>query len=369
MSAVAPASASLGRAAQPQPADATRLLYERHSGRIFGYCLSLLGSREEAEDAVQTTFLNAQRGLGRGVVPEFELAWLFKIARNVCNNRRVSAWRQGRVESLRDLDTLQDALACPERGGDVSVGDLTRALAGIPERQRRALLLREWQGLSYGEIAVELGVSVAAVETLLFRARRSVAEQLEQAGTTTRRRGVAASVAELFRWLFTGGAVPLKVAVATATVAATLTLAVAPAVRDHGPVPAPVSPQRSVPVIPRIDRLPVPVVRTRVSPRPSRTARPSPTAATEASSPPVASLPPSSPPAREAGPPPSSIPSGSANDLSGGSVTPPAATVPSVTVGTVTTPEVSVPELSVPQVQLPPLEVQPLPEPPKLALP
>jgi RNA polymerase sigma-70 factor (ECF subfamily) len=364
VSAVAPASASLGRAAQPQPADATRLLYERHSGRIFGYCLSLLGSREEAEDAVQTTFLNAQRGLGRGVVPEFELAWLFKIARNVCNNRRVSASRQGRVESLRDFDTLQDALACPERGGDVSVGDLTRALAGIPERQRRALLLREWQGLSYDEIAAELGVSVAAVETLLFRARRSVAEQLEQAGTTTRRRGVAASVAELFRWLFTGGAVPLKVAAATATVAATLTLAVAPAVRDHGPVPASVSPQRSVPVVPRTDRLPVPVVRERVSPRPSRTA------ATKASSPPAASLPPSSPPAREVGPPRSSIPSGPANDLSGGSVTPPAAaTVPSVTVATVTTPEVSLPELSLPQVQLPPLEVQPLPEPPKLTLP
>ena len=165
MSAVAPAS--FGHAPQP-PSDATRLLYERHSGRIFGYCLSLLGSREDAEDAVQTTFINAQRGLRRGVVPKFEVAWLFTIARNVCHNSRQAASRRGRLESARDLGALQDVLAMPERGASVSIGELTRALGAIPERQRRALVLREWQGLSYDEIAQELNVSVENVTAFVL---------------------------------------------------------------------------------------------------------------------------------------------------------------------------------------------------------
>ena len=114
--------------AQVPPADATRQLYERHSSRIFGFCLSRLGSREEAEDAVQTTFLNAQRGLGRGVVPEYELAWLFKIAQNVCHNRHQSARRRGRVEAAHDLDALQDVIASPDRSPGVSLGELTQAL-------------------------------------------------------------------------------------------------------------------------------------------------------------------------------------------------------------------------------------------------
>ena len=65
--------------------------YARHSQRIFGYCLGLLRNREEAEDAVQTTFLNAYRGLRRGIRPEFEAAWLYKIAQNVCRTRRETA--------------------------------------------------------------------------------------------------------------------------------------------------------------------------------------------------------------------------------------------------------------------------------------
>jgi RNA polymerase sigma-70 factor (ECF subfamily) len=235
LSAVAPTPLYTGP--RPLPAEATRLLYERHSGRIFGYCLSLLGSREEAEDAVQTTFMNVQRGLDRGVIPQFELAWLFKIARNVCYNRSESSSRRRRVEAADDLDSLQEVVASPERSASLSVAELTRVLGAIPERQRRALLLREFQGMSYEEIAGELGVSVAAVETLLFRARRSVADQLEQAGMP-RRRGAVASVVAAFRWFFDGSAVPIKLATVAAAVATTATLAVAPAFRSDpaGPV-------------------------------------------------------------------------------------------------------------------------------------
>jgi RNA polymerase sigma-70 factor (ECF subfamily) len=225
--------------AQVLPADATRQLYERHSSRIFGFCLSRLGSREEAEDAVQTTFLNAQRGLGRGVVPEYELAWLFKIAQNVCHNRHQSARRRGRIEATHDLDALQDVIASPDRDPGISLGELTQALGAIPARQRRALVLREFQGNSYEEIASELGISVGAVETLLFRARRGIAQELERSGATAgTRRGAAASVVELFRWFFGGAAAPLKVAAVAAAVATTATLTVAAGHKPAPPAPA-----------------------------------------------------------------------------------------------------------------------------------
>ncbi|MDX6402332.1 MAG: polymerase sigma-70 factor, subfamily, partial [Gaiellaceae bacterium] len=259
--------------AQAPPSDTTRRLYERHSSRIFGFCLSRLGSREDAEDAVQTTFLNAQRGLGRGVVPEYELAWLFKIAQNVCHNRHQSAKRRRCVESPHDLDSLQDLIASPERGAGASLGELTRALGTIPTRQRRALLLREFQGYSYEEIASELGTTVAAVETLVFRARRAMAQQLEQAGATQRRgRSAVAAVFELCRWLFRGGAAPLKVAAVAATVATATSLAIAPVGPDSTPAgPVAQKPEKVTAALPRpvqLRRLPDPSAPRRTSFRP-----------------------------------------------------------------------------------------------------
>jgi RNA polymerase sigma-70 factor, ECF subfamily len=157
----------------------TSELFQRFAAQIFGYCLSQLGSREEAEDAVQMTFLNAFRGLQRGVVPQAESAWLFKIAHNVCRSRRRSSWRRGRVEAPNNFEVLQEVMPAREHVGDelIRLGD---ALAQMPDMQRRAILLREWQGLSYREIGAELELSQSAVETLIFRARRTLAAGLEQ---------------------------------------------------------------------------------------------------------------------------------------------------------------------------------------------
>jgi RNA polymerase sigma factor (sigma-70 family) len=176
---------SIGRAASVERpvvrgADATSDLYERYAGQIFGYCLHQLGSREEAEDAVQTTFMNAFRGLQRGIVPELESAWLFKIAHNVCLSRRRSTWRRGRVESPNNFEVLQEVVPARERVADELLR-LQDVLEEMPENQRRAILLREWQGLTYREIAEELQLSQAAVETLIFRARRALASGLEDA--------------------------------------------------------------------------------------------------------------------------------------------------------------------------------------------
>jgi RNA polymerase sigma-70 factor (ECF subfamily) len=357
--------------AQVLPADATRQLYERHSSRIFGFCLSRLGSREEAEDAVQTTFLNAQRGLGRGVVPEYELAWLFKIAQNVCHNRHQSARRRGRVEATHDLDALQDVIASPDRDPGISLGELTQALGAIPARQRRALVLREFQGNSYEEIASELGLSVGAVETLLFRARRGIAQELERSGATAgTRRGAAASVVELFRWFFGGAAAPLKLAAVTAAVATTATLTVA-AVHKPAPVSPAIVKHRAV--VPASAVRPRDVARPSAQPAKARTAVerghgstlavPNVPAVQGASDGPhnqSAVSPAAVEPAIA-----STVPIPSAPDPTSLEVTVPPVTVPELTVPAITVPAITVPVVTVPPVVVPDVQL-PTPDLPKL---
>ena len=229
---------SIGRASlversrvAPQAA-ATEGLYERHAAKLQSYCLHQLGSREEAEDAVQTTYMNAFRALGRGIVPEAESAWLFKIAENVCLSRRRSSWRRGRIESPSDFEIIEEIIPGPNRQNDELIG-IEDALASMPEQQRRAILLREWQGLSYREIAEELEVTQSAVETLIFRARRSLAAGLEQPDSVKApkrksfRRALHAfdlgTVAAAFKALLAGSAAVKATAAAVAVTAAATT--------------------------------------------------------------------------------------------------------------------------------------------------
>jgi RNA polymerase sigma factor (sigma-70 family) len=227
----------------PAEAELTRALYEQYANQIFRYCLHQLGSREEAEDAVQSTFLNAFRGIKRGIVPELESAWLFKIAHNVCLSRRRSSWRRGRVESPADFELVEEVAPAPARRADELIG-LQDVLEEMPESQRRAILLREWQGLSYREIAGELDLSQAAVETLIFRARRTLASGLER--PPERRRIARAAdwgnVATALKSLLVGGSAAAKVAATVAAVSATTVVAGEPiqhfrAHHDQGPVP------------------------------------------------------------------------------------------------------------------------------------
>lgn len=147
----------------------TEQLFVRYARQIYTFCLRRLGDRLDAEDALQSTYLNAFRALERGVVPYSEAAWLFKVAENVCLTKRRAVSRRRRVELPAEID---DSLASPERDADVV--DFRGALRCLPSRQRDAIVLREWRGLGYAEIAGELGLSRSAVETLLHRARRSL---------------------------------------------------------------------------------------------------------------------------------------------------------------------------------------------------
>ena len=174
-----------GAGLSPTVSRAAEQLFHEHSGWLYGYCLRLLRSPEEAEDAVQATYLNACRSLGSGTRPRAGSAWLLHIARNVCFTRLRSARRREGVERVGDIAMLEETVAAPGRSYDSLVG-LTDALLSLPERQRRAILLREWQGLSHGEIAERLEITHSAAETLIFRARRSLADALENPGKRSR---------------------------------------------------------------------------------------------------------------------------------------------------------------------------------------
>ena len=164
--------------ADPQHA-LTEDLFAGYSQRVYAYCLRILGSPEEAEDALQETYCNAWASLRRGCKPRDPRAWLFAIAHNACGSLlRVRA--RIACERPHPADEIDSAFARAEPDRDRLIG-LGRAIDSLPHKQRRALLLREWRGLSYGEVAAELGVSLAATETLIFRARNSVATALDRA--------------------------------------------------------------------------------------------------------------------------------------------------------------------------------------------
>jgi RNA polymerase sigma-70 factor, ECF subfamily len=210
-------------------AEAASVLFERHRQRILAFCLSRTRNRSDAEDATQTTFMYALSGLKRGVVPEFESSWLYRIAENVCHSQRRRAHRRYERDEL-PIDVASD------QGGDPALVSerletLSSALEGLPETQRRAIILREWRGLSYDDIAAELQTSHAAVETLLFRARRSMAKRVASFGTLGLQ--LLPSGARVVRWACGTGVGKAAVVAATAvTVGAGLAADGATSARD-----------------------------------------------------------------------------------------------------------------------------------------
>ena len=163
-------------------ADALDELYRGHAAEVYRYAYAVLGNAADAEDVTQTTFVNALRALERGETPRKPSNWLITIAHNIVRQRfRQLQARPAEVELDREVPSA-------ERTDDdsPSIEELVRALQRIPPTQREALVMRELEGRPYKEIAEILGTSLGALETLLFRARRSLAEELENLVTCDR---------------------------------------------------------------------------------------------------------------------------------------------------------------------------------------
>ena len=178
---------------------------------------------------------------------------------------------------------------------------LTESLEHMPESQRRAILLREWQGLSYHEIAGELKLSQSAVETLIFRARRNLAANLEseakQPGVLSRMRKAldAGALLAMLKGLFEGGAA-VKVAAVAVAASGTVVVAAGPSAPLSKPAPEKQAVTRVAEAAPAarvvFDRpRPRVIVASRETKLPPRSAKPTSSAAVVEATTPIAAAP------------------------------------------------------------------------------
>src|SRR6266571_3274597 len=163
-------------AQRPRPDRGFERLYRRYVGDVYRYSLAVMRNEADAEDVTQTTFMNALRAFQRGERPEKPQNWLIAIAHNVCRQRFRQSPR--RPTEVAFDDDIGSQLVEPD--DDTPTGeDIRRALGQLAFNQRAALVMRELEGRSYAEIAEILELSPSAVETVIFRARRALREQLE----------------------------------------------------------------------------------------------------------------------------------------------------------------------------------------------
>jgi RNA polymerase sigma-70 factor (ECF subfamily) len=157
---------------------AWQAIVDRHAQAILGSAWYMLGDRAEAEDVAQETFIRLMGKAGSWTAGGPKLrTWLYRVAANLCIDRK----RQRRTEPLdaaaERADPASDAGAMGQRI-DVARA-VSRTMAALPERQRLAVTLVHFQGLTNIEAAEALEVSVDALESLLARARRAMRGALE----------------------------------------------------------------------------------------------------------------------------------------------------------------------------------------------
>jgi RNA polymerase sigma-70 factor (ECF subfamily) len=157
-------------------------LVRTYQHRVFGVGWRMLGSRAEAEEIAQETFLRAHRALGefRG---EARLGtWLYAIASRLCLNRLAAGDRRHPRADEEALDrvpsSVTDAATALERTELQTA--LHEAIAALPEDRRIVVVLRDLEGLGYEEIAEVLGLELGTVRSRLHRARMELKAKLER---------------------------------------------------------------------------------------------------------------------------------------------------------------------------------------------
>lgn len=163
---------------------AFRLLVDRWERDVLAFLVHMTGSRDDAEDLAQETFVRVFRQAGSYRAEGRFRSWLLRIAGNLARSRhrrrRILKWLP------LDLERHDVAAATPpaDRGleAEQEAAAVRAAIARLPERQRQALVLHRFQGLRYVEVAEAMGTSLAGVESLIQRALAGLRADLARGG-------------------------------------------------------------------------------------------------------------------------------------------------------------------------------------------
>ena len=153
-------------------------LYHQYKHRVYAYCYRLLRHPQNAEDATQETFLKVHRSLHQLEKAASLLTWIFSIARNeaytILRRTRPAEDLQGEADSMWDEESPLDRMVEKERAEIVQ-----HCLSLLKPKYRELLILREYEQLSYAEIARVTGVTESAVRSGLFKSRKAIRGKLE----------------------------------------------------------------------------------------------------------------------------------------------------------------------------------------------
>ena len=163
-------------------------LMERHAGPVYQFLFRMLGDEEDANDLAQETFVRVYRHRDRFNGGKFT-TWLYTIASNLARNeyrrrgRHPNVSLEAESEAGRTVgETLPAAGAGPGEQAETSErgAAVRRAVDGLPEDLREAVVLCEWEEMSVADAATVLNTTRKAVESRLYRARQKLREQLSK---------------------------------------------------------------------------------------------------------------------------------------------------------------------------------------------
>jgi len=167
----------LVRRAQAGDERAFEGVYRQTADRMFALCLRMSGDGEEAVELVQDVFVRAWERLGSFRGESLFTTWLHRLAVNlILQDRRSKGRRRAREVTAPDLEHFGRTARRSMPGTRV---DLERAIAALPDKARRVLVLRDVEGYKYAEIAHMTGVSLGTVKAQIHRARGLIKEKLE----------------------------------------------------------------------------------------------------------------------------------------------------------------------------------------------
>jgi RNA polymerase sigma-70 factor (ECF subfamily) len=158
--------------------DAYNDIHDRYAPRVYSVCRRMLGNPDDAQEAAQEAFIRIYQGLPR-FNGRYRLgAWVVRIATNVCLDQLRS--RSRRPSDPAPAEILDIELSEPVEDADPQMLFLRHAegrkvrkvLDSLPPMHRAAIVLRDFEGICYADIAETLGISEAQVKALLHRARR-----------------------------------------------------------------------------------------------------------------------------------------------------------------------------------------------------